>query len=148
MTRAIGSYKSPNVRYALTRIRGTAEKRVYFRRDANCPAIALLRVRHYNEHFAAVSHLVNIAEDGCLLSSYTYPWRDDPLHDGRIEGLWFPRIADEVRVHIPWTNSTIDGAISKQGNYTLHIAFTDLLPSGFVDYVASLNPETDDAQAE
>lgn len=146
MTRAIGSYRSPGVRYALTRIRGDAEPRVYFPRDANCPAIAHLKVRHFNEHFSAPSHLVNIAENGCLLASHKYPWRDDPLHDGRIEGFWFPRIADEMRVHFPWAQATFGGIVKKQGNYTLRIEFVDLLPTGFVDYLASLDPDPDTAR--
>lgn len=141
MTRAIGTYMSTGVRYALTRIRSASEPRVYFPRDANCPVVTYLRVRHFNDQFSCTGHLVNIAENACLVASDKFPWRDDPLHDGRVEHYWFPRIADEVLVAIPWAHSQFPGIIKKQGNYTLRIDFMDLVPRGLVEHIASLEPQ-------
>lgn len=124
----------------LTRIGRDNERRLHIRRDANCPAVMYLTIRNAREHFAINGMVVNISEGGCLITSAGFPWRDDVLDADGADGDDFPRISEVVRVHLPWTETTVGGLIKKQGNHTLRIQFDFSLRSNLVDRIARMTP--------
>jgi len=96
-------------------------RRVYPRRDANCPVIARVRQREREEQISVPSWLINICEDGCLLSSDH-----------------FPRRIDDVALTIPGISSPVRGKARAQGKYTVNVRFTKLLTVEVVNMVARI----------
>lgn len=97
------------------------ERRVFPRRDANCPVIARVRTRGHEDFISVPSWLVNLCEDGCLVTSDTFPRRIEEVH------LTIPGITGEVR-----------GKVRAQGKYTVHIKFTKLLKVDVVEMVGRI----------
>lgn len=124
----------------LTRIGRDNDRRLHVRRDANCPAVAYMTIRKTGEHFAINGLVVNISERGCLITSGAFPWRHDVLDAHGVGGINFPRISEVVRVHLPWTDTTVGGIIVRQGNHTLRIQFDLSLPSDLVDRIGRMTP--------
>lgn len=108
--------------YALTRL-GDAEnpRRVYARRDTNCPVIVHVRRRCADDRIGVPSWMVNICEDGCLITSD-----------------YFPDQVEDVYIIIPGFGSKLYGLVKGQGNYTLNVKFSTLLPADIVDKVARI----------
>lgn len=66
----------PAKKYRLTQLADLKEsRRVYIRRDANCPVIAHVRKHNGSDHVGVPSWLVNISEDGCMITSDYFPER-------------------------------------------------------------------------
>lgn len=109
--------------YMLTRSgEGLKEKkRVYPRRDANCPVIARVRQREREEQISVPCWMVNLCEDGCLLSSD-----------------YFPHKVDEVNLTIPGISSPVRGKARAQGAHTVNVKFTKLLKPDVVEMVARI----------
>ncbi|MEP3438409.1 MAG: hypothetical protein ABJN75_16755 [Hoeflea sp.] len=108
--------------HALTRLGNLKDREaVYLRRDANCPVITHVRRRDGDEHIAVPSWLVNLSEDGCLITSD-----------------YFPKKAEDVYIIIPGLGSKVHGKARSQGNYTLNIKFTTLLTSEIVGKIARI----------
>ena len=109
-------------RYALTQLGGLKDpRRVYVRRDANCPVITHVRQRDGDDHVAVPSWMVNICEDGCLLTSD-----------------YFPAKAEDVYIIIPGLGAKVHGKARTQGRYTINVKFTTLLTGDIVDKVARI----------
>ena len=98
-----------------------AERRVFPRRDANCPVIARVRLRGHEDYISVPSWLVNLCEDGCLLTSDYFPRRIEEVH------LTMPGITDEVR-----------GKVRSQGKYTINVKFSKLLKVNVVEMVGRI----------
>ena len=96
-------------------------RRVFPRRDANCPVIARVRQREREEQISVPCWLVNLCEDGCLLSSDH-----------------FPRKVDEVNLTIPGISSPVRGRAKAQGAHTVNIRFIKLLQTEVVEMVARI----------
>jgi len=96
-------------------------RRVYPRRDANCPVIARVRQREREEQVSIPCWLINLCEDGCLLSSDH-----------------FPRKIDDVMLTIPGISSPVRGKARAQGEHTVNVRFTKLLKNETVDMVARI----------
>ncbi|PWW01663.1 hypothetical protein DFR52_102326 [Hoeflea marina] len=124
----------------LTRIGRQEDRRHYFRRDANCPAVVAMSTRDTQGQFSAGGLVVNISEQGCLITSGAFPWRDDVLDAGSDAPAGFPRIAEHVQIFLPWTGTTIGAVIKEQGNYTLRLQFVTLMPELLVDRIARMTP--------
>lgn len=109
--------------YLLTRTAEAARetRRVYPRRDANCPVIARVRQRDREEQVSVPCWLVNLCEDGGLLSSDH-----------------FPRRIEEINLTIPGISSPVRGKVRSQGEFTLNVKFTKLLKIETVDMVARI----------
>lgn len=109
-------------RYALTQL-GEQQKapQVYFRRDANCPVLSHVRQRNTETRIAVPSWMVNISEDGCLMTSDHYP-----------------SMIDDVYIIIPGLGAKVFGKISNQGEYTLNVKFTTKVTAEVVDWVARM----------
>ncbi|WP_322990891.1 hypothetical protein [Hoeflea sp.] len=111
-------------RYALTRIGEVEEnRRAYFRRDTNFPVIVHVRRFNADNRTAVPSWMVNISEDGCLITSD-----------------YFPARADDVYIIIPGLGSKVHGVVRSQGEYTLNIKFKTLLTTDVVSTVTRINP--------
>lgn len=109
-------------RYALTQLGGTMiERRAYIRRDANCPVIAHVGRHGAGNRTAVPSWLVNICEDGCLITSDNFPLN----------------VAD-VYIIIPGLGAKVHATARNQGDYTLNLKFTTLLTADVVDKVARI----------
>ena len=109
-------------RYALTQLGSPEDRRLAFiRRDANCPVITHVRIRAGGDHIAVPSWLVNISEDGCLVTSD-----------------YFPKKAEDVYIIIPGLGSKLHGKARNQGKYTLNVKFTTLLTSDIVEKVGRI----------
>lgn len=96
-------------------------RRVYPRRDANCPVIARVRQREREEQVSVPCWLINLCEDGCMLTSDH-----------------FPRKVDEVILTIPGISSPVRGKARSQGKFTINVKFTKLLKVETVDMVARI----------
>ncbi len=110
-------------RYQLTRIGEKLERRVYYRRDANCPVIAHVRRSGHDERFSLKGWLVNISEDGCLLTA---------------EG--FPQFLADLYIVFPGLSSKVLGHVRGQGDFTLHVQFEKQLPAGVVTQISRISP--------
>ena len=109
-------------RYALTQLGGpVVERRAYVRRDANCPVIAHVGRSGAEKRTAVPCWMVNICEDGCLITSDSFP----------------PNVAD-VYIIIPGLGAKVHGQMRNQGDYTLNLKFTTLLTPDVVDTVARI----------
>lgn len=111
--------------YLLTRsgVELKETRRVYPRRDANCPVIARIRQREREEQVSVPCWLVNLCEDGCMLTSDH-----------------FPRKIDEVHLTIPGISSPVRGKVRSQGKFTINVSFAKLLRVETVDMVARIKP--------
>jgi len=109
-------------KHALTQLGENANaRRVYARRDTNCPVIVHVRKRNAEERVAVPSWMVNICEDGCLITSDYFPYK-----------------VVDVYIIIPGFGSKVLGSVKNQGKYTLNINFSTLLPADIVDKVARI----------
>lgn len=109
-------------RYALTQLGEQKQARkVYFRRDANCPVLCHVRQRSSEARIAVPSWMVNISEDGCLMTSDHYP-----------------SMIDDVYIIIPGLGAKVFGRVSNQGDYTLNVQFTTKVTAEIVDMVARM----------
>ncbi|MDZ7601013.1 MAG: hypothetical protein U1A06_06535 [Hoeflea sp.] len=109
-------------RYALTQLGDAKDgRRIYVRRDANCPVITHVRKRDGDEHIAVPSWLVNLCEDGCLLTSD-----------------YFPSRAEDVYIIIPGLGSKVHGKARSQGRYTINVKFTTLLTTDIVNKIGRI----------
>jgi len=96
-------------------------RRVFPRRDANCPVIARVRQREREEQISVPCWMVNLCEDGCLLSS-------DHM----------PRKVDDVILTIPGISAPVRGKARAQGEHTVNVRFTKLLKTEMVEMVARI----------
>ncbi|OCW58190.1 hypothetical protein [Hoeflea olei] len=108
-------------KYALTQIGDQKDRRIHSRRDANCPIIVHAKKRTGDSTVAVQSWLVNLSEEGCQVASDH-----------------FPRNVHEVYVIIPGLGSKVHGNVVKQGDFTLHVAFTTALTAQIVDKVGRI----------
>ena len=109
-------------RYALTQLGELRDgRRAFIRRDANCPVITHVRRRDSDEHIAVPCWLVNISEDGCLVTSD-----------------YFPSKAEDVYIIIPGLGSKVHGKARAQGNYTINVKFTTNLTTDIVDKIGRI----------
>lgn len=97
------------------------KRRVYPRRDANCPVIALVRQREREEKISVPCWLVNLCEDGCLLTSD-----------------YFPHKVEEITLTIPGVKTKVRGKARSQGKFTINVKFTKLLKTEVVDMVGRI----------
>lgn len=107
--------------YALTQLGAKADRRIFLRRDANCPIIAHVRRRNSDEHIAVPCWLVNLCEDGCLVTSD-----------------YFPSRVEDIYIVVPGLGSKVHGKARSQGNYTLNVKFSTLLTSDIVDKIGRI----------
>ncbi|AKI00669.1 hypothetical protein IMCC20628_01963 [Hoeflea sp. IMCC20628] len=109
-------------KHALTQLgENRSPNRVYARRDTNCPVIVHVRKRNAEERIAVPSWMVNICEDGCLITSDYLPYK-----------------VEDVYIIIPGFGSKVHGLVKNQGKFTLNIKFSTLLPADIVDKVARI----------
>lgn len=108
-------------RHALTQIGDGNDRRVYFRRDTNCPVIAHVRQRQSEERIAVPSWMVNISEDGCLLTSDHFPNR-----------------VKDAYIIVPGFGAKVFGIVRNQGNYTLNFKLSPLLPADLIEKIARI----------
>ena len=113
--------KSKNYMITQTGEAAKDKRRVFPRRDANCPVIARVRQREREEQTSVPCWLVNLCEDGCLITSD-----------------YFPHKVDEVSLTIPGISSKVRGKARAQGKYTINVRFSKLLQSEVVDMVARI----------
>ncbi|MGJ8571056.1 MAG: hypothetical protein ACSHXI_10205 [Hoeflea sp.] len=97
------------------------KRRVFPRRDANCPVIARVRQRESEGLISVPCWMVNLCEDGCLLSSDH-----------------FPRRVDEINLTIPGISTPVRGKAKAQGAHTVNVRFTKLLQTEVVEMVARI----------
>ncbi len=97
------------------------KRRVYPRRDANCPVIALVRQREREETISVPCWLVNLCEDGCLLTSD-----------------YFPHKVEEIQLTIPGVKSKVRGKARSQGKFTINVKFSKLLKTEVVNMVGRI----------
>ncbi len=109
--------------YMLTRtsVELKDKRRVFPRRDANCPVIARVRQRGREEQVSVPCWLVNLCEDGCLLSSDHFPHK-----------------VDDVNLTIPGISTPVHGKARTQGQHTINVKFSKLLKIEVVDMVARI----------
>ncbi|PWW04164.1 hypothetical protein DFR52_101855 [Hoeflea marina] len=107
--------------HALTQLGERSDRRVYFRRDANCPVITHVRRRGETERSQVPAWLVNICEDGALLTSDYFPTR-----------------LEDAYVIIPGLGSKVLGAVRSQGQYTINVKFRSLLNAALIDKISRL----------
>ena len=108
-------------RYNLTRIGEETAPRVYYRRDAHCPVVTHVRKRGRDARVKITGWLINISEEGCLISSDGFP----------------PELADAY-VIIPGLGSKVLGVITNQGEFTVQIQFDRQMPAGLVSQISRL----------
>jgi len=108
-------------RHALTQLGNLAGPPAYARRDANCPVITHVRIRNGDEHVAVPSWMINISEDGCMVTSD-----------------YFPKKAEDVYIIIPGLGSKVHGKARKQGNFTISVKFTTLLTADIVSKISRI----------
>lgn len=109
--------------YLITQSIGEAkpERRVYPRRDANCPVIARIRQRGREDELSVPCWMVNLCEDGCLLTSD-----------------YFPRKVEDVSLTIPGIPTKVRGKARSQGKFTINVKFSKLLKVEVVDMVGRI----------
>jgi hypothetical protein len=112
---------TPLKRYALTLIGDRTDRRIFYRRDANCPVITHIRVKNEEERVQIPAWLVNICEDGCLVTSD-----------------YFPQRADDVYMIVPGLGSKVFGTVRNQGRYTINLQFPTRLTAGIVEKISRL----------
>ncbi|WP_422370112.1 hypothetical protein [Hoeflea sp.] len=118
-------------RHALTRLgEASSERRVHFRRDANCPVIAHARNREGESRIAVPCWMVNLSEEGCLLTSDHFP----------------PRIID-IYLIIPGLGAKVHGVARTQGEYTVNVRFTAKLTADVINKVARIKTVARQASA-
>jgi len=98
-----------------------ANRRVFPRRDANCPIIAHVRPRAREEHIGVPCWMVNLCEDGCLITSDHFPHR-----------------VEDVALTIPGVQGKVRGKVRAQGKYTLNVRFSKLLKPDAVEMIARI----------
>lgn len=98
-----------------------AERRVFPRRDANCPVIAHVRPRAREEHIGVPCWMVNLCEDGCLLTSDHFPHR-----------------VEDVSLTIPGIDVKVRAKVRAQGKFTLNVRFSKLLKPDVVEMIARI----------
>jgi hypothetical protein len=109
-------------RHALTQIGDGNDKRhVYAKQDTNCPVIAHVAIRDSESRIQVPCWLVNLSEDGCLLTSDYFP----------------PRVID-VYLVIPGLGAKVHGIARNQGEFTLNLKLTTKLPSDVISKVARI----------
>lgn len=96
-------------------------RRIYPRRDANCPVIARVRQREREAETSVPCWLVNLCEDGCLLTSD-----------------YFPHKIEDVSLTIPGIAGKVRGKARSQGKFTINVKFSKLLKNESVDMVARI----------
>ena len=97
------------------------KRRVYPRRDANCPVIARVRQRERKEEVSIPCWLVNLCEDGCLVISD-----------------YFPSRIEDITLTIPGMGQKVRGKARGQGDYTINVKFAKLLETALVERIARL----------
>ena len=107
--------------HALTQLGAQSDRRIYFRRDANCPVITHVRRRGETDRLQVPAWLVNICEDGALLTSDYFPTR-----------------IEDTYLIIPGLGSKVLGAVRSQGQYTINIKFRTLLNASLIDKISRL----------
>lgn len=118
---------TPLKRYALTQLGERAERRTFYRRDASCPVITHVRPKGEEGRIQIPAWLVNISEDGCLVTSDHFP----------------PRI-DDIYLIVPGFGSKVFGAVRNQGQYTINVQFQTKLTAGIVEKISRLTLVTRD----
>jgi len=108
-------------RYSLTRLGDQKNRRVFFRRDANCPVITHARCRDVEHRSMVPAWLVNLSEDGALLTSDHFP----------------ARLAD-VYIIIPGLGAKVLATVRDQGEFTINVQFETQLTQDVVDMIARL----------
>lgn len=109
-------------RYALTQLGdGKQNRRIYLRQDANCPVIVHVKQRDQEERTAVPAWMVNLSEDGCLITSDH-----------------FPRKLENAYIIIPGLGSKVYGVVRTQGQYTINVQFTTKLTSDVVNKVSRI----------
>lgn len=109
-------------RHALTQIGDADDKRrVYFRRDANCPVVAHVAVRDSDDRIPVPCWMVNLSEDGCLLTSDHFP----------------PKVID-VYLIIPGLGAKVHAIARNQGEFTLSLKLTTKMPRELISKVARI----------
>ncbi len=113
--------KSKN--YMITQANGDVKdkRRVYPRRDANCPVIARVRQREREEQIDVPCWLLNLSEDGCLITSD-----------------YFPHKVEDISLSIPGVPSIVRGKARAQGEYTINIKFAKLLKIETVNMIGRI----------
>lgn len=110
-------------RYDLTHLRRKPNRRFHVRRDANCPVVTHVRLKDVHGRVAVPGWLVNISEQGCLITSD-----------------YFPEKIEDIYLIIPGFGSKVMGTVRNQGEFTIHVEFATTLTSAIVDKVARLTP--------
>jgi hypothetical protein len=109
-------------RHALTQIGDANDKRrVYPKRDANCPVIAHVAIRESEGRIAVPCWMVNLSEDACLITSDH-----------------FPRRVIDVYLIIPGLGAKLHGIARNQGEFTLNLKLTTKLPAGLISKVSRI----------
>lgn len=109
-------------KYAITQIGELRDnRRIYPRRDANCPVIAQVRSEKRKTHKSVPSWMVNLCEEGCLLTSD-----------------YFPPKAEDILLTIPGVPSKVHGKARSQGKFTINVKFAELLSPEIVDMIARI----------
>ncbi|MDF1609018.1 hypothetical protein PZ897_12605 [Hoeflea sp. YIM 152468] len=109
-------------KYAITQIGERKDnRRVYPRRDANCPVIAQIRPRDRKTYKSVPSWMVNLCEDGCLLTSDHFPSK-----------------AEDIYLTIPGVPERVHAKARTQGKFTLNVKFTELLTPEIVEMIARI----------
>jgi len=108
--------------HALTQIGQDFNRRNFYRRDANCPALLLYKKDRKQARLdRAAAWVVNLSEGGILFL---------------IEGF---KTADlDVYVVLPHLKAKIPGKVSRQGDYTVAVEFREPIPSELVDAIAAI----------
>lgn len=108
-------------RHALTQLGERDDRRTFYRRDASCPVITHGRTKHEEERVQVPAWLVNISEDGCLITSDHFP----------------PRLYD-IYLIVPGLGSKIFGLVRNQGQFTINVQFQTRLTAGIVEKISRL----------
>jgi len=108
--------------HALTQVGKDFNRRAFYRRDANCPAILLYKTDRRASRLKKVSAwVVNLSEGDVLL-----------LVDG------VKAASLDVYVVLPLIKAKIPGKIARQGDFTVAVEFREVLPSDMVNSIASI----------
>ena len=112
---------APSRTFALTRIGQKAERRMHFRRDANCPVITHVRRRGQGRRRQVPGWLVNISEEGCLITSDHFE----------------PDLSDLYLV-VPGFSTKLFGKVVNQGEFTVNMSFSEPITAEMVSKAARL----------
>ncbi|MBW3097073.1 hypothetical protein [Pseudohoeflea coraliihabitans] len=129
---------APLRRHALTQLGDGLERRQFFRRDAICPVLLFLVSQDRRQKHVVAARLVNLSEGGCMVADDAFPWRDDDLSAARLAERSFPRLGETIIMRVPWIDMSFSGSIRRQGNYTLNIEFTELVPTPLVERMSAM----------